>query len=342
MIATQSDTVLDVQDLKLYYPGRLKGPLPWGERLMVRAVDGVTFRCRRGETFGLVGESGCGKSSTAFAVLQLIRPTSGAVFFEQQNLCTLDEEKLRPLRRKMQVIFQNPYSSLDPRMTIGKAIAEPLTIHGLATGGAVQERVHDLLQMVGLDPYFQNRYPHEFSGGQQQRIGIARALAVNPSFVVADEPISSTDVSIQAQIINLLEDLQSRLGLTYLFISHDLRVVYHICKTVGVMYLGRIVEQAGTNELYDHPAHPYTRALLSAVPIPSSKAEARRRRTILSGEVPSPINPPAGCPFHTRCPQAMPRCAEIVPVFKEIAAQHWTACHLYDDDVAAEVPGAAT
>jgi oligopeptide transport system ATP-binding protein len=329
MTKNLGDVLLDVQDLKLYYSGKSKGIMPRSGHYEVKAVDGISLRCRRGETFGLVGESGCGKSSAAFAILQLLKPTAGKVYFDGRDLCALDENSLRPLRQKLQIVFQNPYSSLDPRLTIGKAIGEPLQIHSIGDNKERQARVQQLLQLVGLDPYFQNRYPHEFSGGQQQRIGIARALASNPSFIVADEPISSTDVSIQAQIINLLKDLQERLNLTYLFISHDLRVVYHICDTVAVMYLGRIVEQAQTDELYDNPLHPYTQALLSAVPIPSARREDRRKRQILSGEVPSPLNPPAGCTFHTRCPVAMPRCSIDVPLYREIGSGHWVACHLY-------------
>jgi oligopeptide transport system ATP-binding protein len=321
--------LLDVQGLKLYYTGKSKGLLPGSGHYQVKAVDGISLRCQRGETFGLVGESGCGKSSAAFAILQLYKPTAGQVIFEGQDLCALDEEALRPLRQRMQIIFQNPYSSLDPRMTIGRAIGEPLQIHGIGDAKSRQVRVQELLDLVGLEPYFQNRYPHEFSGGQQQRIGIARALASSPSFIVADEPISSTDVSIQAQIINLLEDLQERFNLTYLFISHDLRVVYHICDTVGVMYLGTMVEQAVTDELYDNPAHPYTQALLSAVPIPNARREDRRKRQVLSGEVPSPLNPPAGCRFHTRCPVVMSQCRSVPPEYKQISSAHWVACHLY-------------
>jgi oligopeptide transport system ATP-binding protein len=293
----------------------------------VRAVDGLSFFIRKGETLGLVGESGCGKSTTGRAILQLYRPTSGSVQFEGVELTRLKGEALRKMRRQVQMIFQDPYASLNPRMTVGSIIGEPLDIHGLARGREKQQRVEELLRVVGLNPYFANRYPHEFSGGQRQRIGIARALAVNPSFIVCDEPISALDVSIQAQIINLLEELQDEFGLTYLFIAHDLSVVRHISDRIAVMYLGKIVELADRLELYEQPLHPYTKALLSAVPIPDPTIERKRERIILTGDVPSPVNPPPGCRFHTRCPLADTICREQEPEFREVTPGHWAACH---------------
>jgi oligopeptide transport system ATP-binding protein len=293
----------------------------------VRAVDGLSFTIRKGETLGLVGESGCGKSTTGRAILQLYRPTSGTVQFEGVELTRLKGEALRKMRRQVQMIFQDPYASLNPRMTVGSIIGEPLDIHGLARGREKQQRVEELLRVVGLNPYFANRYPHEFSGGQRQRIGIARALAVNPSFIVCDEPISALDVSIQAQIINLLEELQDEFGLTYLFIAHDLSVVRHISDRIAVMYLGKIVELADRLELYEQPLHPYTKALLSAVPIPDPTIERKRERIILTGDVPSPVNPPPGCRFHTRCPLADTICREQEPEFREVTPGHWAACH---------------
>ncbi|MCL4460004.1 MAG: ATP-binding cassette domain-containing protein [Chloroflexi bacterium] len=293
----------------------------------VKAVDGLNFFIRRGETLGLVGESGCGKTTTGRVILQLYRPTGGSVYFEGRDLTKMDGESLRRMRRRMQMIFQDPYASLNPRMTVGDIIGEPLEIHNLARGKAKQERVQELLRIVGLNPYFINRYPHEFSGGQRQRIGIARALAVQPIFIVCDEPISALDVSIQAQIINLLEDLQKEFDLTYLFIAHDLSVVRHISDRVAVMYVGKIVELANRAELYENPLHPYTKALLSAVPIPDPAVEARRERIILTGDVPSPVNPPSGCRFHTRCPVAIEVCREVEPEFRETGELHWVACH---------------
>ncbi|HLI28165.1 MAG TPA: ABC transporter ATP-binding protein [Chloroflexota bacterium] len=295
----------------------------------VHAVDDVSFHIRRGETLGLVGESGCGKSTTGRAILQLYRPTAGEVLLEGEDLTRLKGDRLRRMRRRMQMIFQDPYASLNPRMTVGSIIAEPLEIHGLARGKAKQERVAELLRLVNLNPYFANRYPHEFSGGQRQRIGIARALAVEPQFIICDEPISALDVSIQAQIINLLEELQAQFGLTYLFIAHDLSVVRHISDRVAVMYVGKIVEIADRNELYEHPLHPYTQALLSAVPVPDPRVEKRRQRIILTGDPPSPVNPPPACRFHPRCPYVQDLCREQEPPLQEVRPGHWVACHFW-------------
>ncbi len=323
--ATTPDTLLRVEGLKMHFP-ITDGIILQRQVGQVKAVDGLDFTVRRGETLGLVGESGCGKSTTGRAILQLYRPTAGHVYYENTDLTTLSGEGLRKQRRKMQMIFQDPYASLNPRMTVGTIIGEPLQVHGMANGKERQERVQELLRVVGLNAYYINRYPHEFSGGQRQRIGIARALAVNPDFIVADEPISALDVSIRAQVINLMEDLQAEFGLTYLFIAHDLSVVRHIADRVAVMYLGKMVELADRNELYENPLHPYTKALLSAVPIPDPLAEARRERIILQGDVPSPIKPPSGCRFHTRCPIAIAACSEVDPPFEEKAPGHWAAC----------------
>jgi oligopeptide transport system ATP-binding protein len=304
----------------------------------VKAVDGVSFEIYPGETVGLVGESGCGKSTLGRLLTRLLPITSGSIFFEGVDLTKLGAEKMRQYRRQLQMIFQDPYSSLDPRMTVGDIIAEPLVNFGLLKRGAKDKRVQELLRVVGLNPYFNNRYPHEFSGGQRQRIGIARALALQPKLIVADEPISALDVSIQAQVINLMEDLQQQFQLTYLFIAHDLSVVRHISNRVMVMYLGKIVEVADSVEIYRNPRHPYTKALLSAIPIPDPEIQSKRRMVALKGEIPSPVNPPSGCRFHTRCPiaQVPNPCAEVEPPLEDKARDHLAACH-FSDKVAAAV-----
>jgi oligopeptide transport system ATP-binding protein len=296
----------------------------------VQAVDDLNFEIYQGETFGMVGESGCGKSTTGRAILQLHKPTAGKVFYEDTELTTATPQTMQHMRRNMQIIFQDPYASLNPRMTVGNIIAEPLDVHNIGTNEERRERVQDLLRLVGLNPYFVNRYPHEFSGGQRQRIGVARALALEPKFIVCDEPISALDVSIQAQVVNLLEKLQDELGLTYLFIAHDLSMVRHISNRVSVMYLGKMVELATRDELYANPLHPYTQALLSAVPIPDPVKESKRKRIILEGDVPSPINPPSGCHFHPRCPIAAEICSQADPEWREVSTGHWVACHLVD------------
>ena len=300
----------------------------YGEtRANVYALDDVSFTVQRGETLGLVGESGCGKSTAGLTLLQLHRPTAGQVFFQETEITGLSDKELRPLRQKMQIIFQDPYSTLSPRMTIGNAIAEPLWLHELVSKNRLQERIAELLDSVGLNPALAFRYPHEFSGGQRQRVCIARALACEPDFIVCDEPISALDVSIQAQIINLLQDLQADHHLTYLFIAHDLAVVRHISDRVAVMYLGRMVELAPKSQLFDNPLHPYTHALLQAVPIPNPRQERQREHTVIRGNVPSAINPPNGCRFHPRCPLAFEPCDHMVPEWREVEAGHWVACH---------------
>jgi oligopeptide transport system ATP-binding protein len=322
------DYVVRIDGLKVHFP-ITSGIVIQHKVGAVRAVDGVSFDIRKGETLGLVGESGCGKSTTGRAILQLIKPTDGHVLYEGADLAHLRGGALRRQRRKMQMIFQDPYASLNSRMTLADIVGEPLLVHKLRARNKRDERVRELLQLVGLNPNTLNRYPHEFSGGQRQRIGIARALAVEPNFIVCDEPISALDVSIRAQIINLLKELQGRFELTYLFIAHDLSVVRHISDRVAVMYLGRIVELAANDTLYGEPMHPYTQALLSAVPIPDPEAEERRRAVVLAGDVPSPADPPPGCHFHTRCPAAVEGLCDVQdPPLREVRPTHWAACHL--------------
>jgi oligopeptide transport system ATP-binding protein len=325
MTAT-STIMLQVQNLVKHFP--IMGESVFATSVgAVRAVDGVSFTVNQGETFGLVGESGCGKTTIGRCILQLERPTAGQVVFAGQELTALTEARLRVIRRQMQVIFQDPYSSLNPRMTVGQILAEPLKVHGIVPRRAERrQRVAELVAEVGLPSALTERYPHELSGGQRQRVGIARALAMQPAFIVCDEPVSALDVSIQAQIINLLADLQERHGLTYLFVAHDLSVVRHISDRVAVMYLGKLVELADWQHLYEEPLHPYTKALLAAVPIPDPEVEAHRERIILRGEVPSPSHPPAGCVFHPRCPLAIAECSRIVPEFREVKPGHWAAC----------------
>lgn len=318
-------SLLEVTDLKKHFP--LKKGFFFGDKGRIRAVDGVSFIIDQGETLGLVGESGCGKTTTGRLILRLIEPTGGDVYFEGHRVFQSSPEEMRLLRRRMQIIFQDPYSSLNPRMTVGEIVGEGMVVHKLYSKQERRDRLADLLVKVGLSPEHADRYPHEFSGGQRQRIGIARALALNPKLIIADEPISALDVSIQAQIINLLQDLQEEFGLTYLFIAHDLRVVEHISNRVAMMYGGKIVELAESRELYSHPLHPYTQALLSAVPVPDPTR--RRHRILLQGDVPSPINPPPGCRFHPRCPKRIARCDQEEPVLKDVGRGHYVACHLY-------------
>jgi oligopeptide transport system ATP-binding protein len=325
-IANLGDTLIEVTNLKMYFP-ITSGFIFQKVIAENKAIDGISFHIKRGETLGLVGESGCGKSTTGRCVLQLYKPTEGEVLFDGEDLTRLDGSRLRRFRRRMQMIFQDPYASLNPRMSVKDIIGEPLVIHNLYKGRERLERVAELMKIVGLNPYYANRFPHEFSGGQRQRIGIARALAVDPDFIVADEPVSALDVSIQAQIINLMEELQEEFNLTYLFIAHDLAVVRHISDRVAVMYLGKMMELADRNEIYENPLHPYTKALLSAVPIPDPALERKRERIILTGDVPSSLRPPRGCVFHTRCPIAIDECRQLVPEWREVSAGHWVACH---------------
>lgn len=330
--ANGNDVLVKVQNLKKHFPihrGVMRRQVG-----AVQAVDGVTFDIYKGETLGLVGESGCGKSTTGRAILQLLEPTAGEVFYEDRELTAMNKSDLRKSRRDMQMIFQDPYASLNPRMTVGNIIGEPLQIHNIGSSKSRKERIQELLGLVGLNPFFINRYPHEFSGGQRQRIGVARALATNPSFIVADEPISALDVSIQAQVVNLLDDLKVDLGLTYLFIAHDLSMVRYISDRVAVMYLGRIVELSSRDETFDHPLHPYTQALLSAIPLPDPEKEDKRQRLILEGDVPSPANPPQACRFHPRCRYASEICEKDDPEFRDLGNEeipHWVACHHAED-----------
>ena len=324
---TQEKVLVRVENLTKHFP-ITRGIVFQREIGAVQAVDNVSFEIREGETLGLVGESGCGKSTTGRTILQLHRATSGKVFYDDEDLTETSDDKMRKYRRDLQIIFQDPYASLNPRMTVGSIIAEPLEVHGIGNRKERRERVKELLALVGLNPYFINRYPHEFSGGQRQRIGVARALALNPKFIVCDEPIAALDVSIQAQVVNLLEELQEQFGLTYLFIAHDLSMVRHIADRTAVMYLGKIVELADREDLYGKPLHPYAQALLSAVPIPDPVKERDRKRIILEGDVPSPSNPPSGCRFHPRCPIAEDICNEKQPEWREAQEDHWVACHL--------------
>jgi oligopeptide transport system ATP-binding protein len=327
---TDPNVLMSVRNLEMHFPIN-QGIIFQKQVGAVRAVDGISFDVRKGETLGLVGESGCGKSTTGRTILHLNKATGGKIYFNGQDITNIKGQELKSVRRNMTMIFQDPYASLNPRLTVQNIIAEPMTIHKIGTAKERQERVQELLELVGLSRYYGSRYPHEFSGGQRQRVGIARALAASPSFIVADEPVSALDVSIQAQVVNLMEDLQSQLNLTYLFVAHDLSVVRHISDRVAVMYLGKIVELADRDEIYTKPAHPYTVALLSAVPIPDPKAEKRRKRIILTGDVPSPINPPPACRFHTRCPLAQQICREQEPAFRDIGGGHLAACHFAED-----------
>jgi oligopeptide transport system ATP-binding protein len=322
----ERDTLIDIRGLKMYFPVT-EGVLVPRVVAHVKAIDGVSFEIKRGETLGLVGESGCGKTTTGRCILQLEDATAGEIIYDGVNLTTLDKKAMRPLRQRIQVIFQDPYSSLNPRMKIGEIISEPMMVHNTEPDQAARDkRVRELLSVCGLNPKFSDRYPHEMSGGQRQRVGIARALAVRPEFIICDEAVSALDVSIQAQVINLLEDLRDEFNLTYLFIAHDLSVVRHLCHRVAVMYLGKMVELADCDELYDNPIHPYTKALLNAVPIPDPVVEAKRAHQVIEGEIPSPINPPSGCVFHPRCPIAVEGCKKSVPEFREVRPGHWVAC----------------
>lgn len=330
------DTLISIRNLHVHFDVRPKGLwsfLGRTPRQVVKAVDGISLDIEQGEILGLVGESGCGKSTTGRAILQLVKPTAGQILYQEQDLCSLKPEILRQARRNLQMIFQNPYASLNPRMTVGDIIAEPLRTFQVAGGKEAERRIQELMGTVGLNPSYIKRYPHEFSGGQRQRIGIARALALNPNFIVADEPIAALDVSIQAQIMNLLKSLQRERNLTYLFISHDLRAVRHISNRVAVMYLGKIVELAEAKKIYANPMHPYTQALISAVPVPEPKVEKVRQRIVLQGDVPSPINPPSGCHFHTRCPHVMPICREREPELKDIGGGHLASCFLHEKNL---------
>jgi oligopeptide/dipeptide ABC transporter ATP-binding protein len=325
-VSDAGEALVRVRDLKMHFPVT-EGALITRVVAHVKAVDGISFDIRKGETLGLVGESGCGKTTTGRCILQLENSTDGEIWFDGQELNSATKAEMRPLRQRIQVIFQDPFSSLNPRMKIGQIIAEPMMVHGIITEAKERDRrVRELLDLCGLNPKFADRYPHEMSGGQRQRVGIARALAVNPEFIICDEAVSALDVSIQAQVINLLEDLRDEFDLTYLFISHDLSVVHHLCHRVAVMYLGHMVELAETEELFANPLHPYTQALLEAVPIPDPTVEKGRAHQIIKGEIPSPINPPPGCVFHPRCPKAVDGCKVNMPKFREVKPGHWVAC----------------
>lgn len=325
-VAKENDILLEVNGLKKHFPIK-KGMF---QRTVghVKAVDDISFFVKKGETFGLVGESGCGKSTTGRTLMRLYEPTDGQIIFDGKDISTMKERELHPFRKDIQMVFQDPFSSLNPRKTVQTILREPLSVHGMYKGKARQEYIEDLMEKVGLNPAYANRYPHEFSGGQRQRIGIARALALNPKLIIGDEPVSALDVSVQSQVLNLFKDLQDEFGLTYLFIAHDLGVVKHISDRIGVMYLGKMMEVASKKDLYADPLHPYTQALLSAVPR-SHPTEVKRERIILTGEIPSPSNPPTGCVFHTRCPMAMEECKQVEPAYKEVKKDHFVACHLY-------------
>ncbi|MBT3388964.1 MAG: ATP-binding cassette domain-containing protein [Chloroflexi bacterium] len=335
---SDNGTLVQVANLKKHFP--INGGILGRQVGAVKAVDGISFDIMRGETLGMVGESGCGKSTAGRAILQLHKPTAGQVIYDGADLTTMNAETLRVLRPKMQMIFQDPYATLNPRHPVKKIVGEPLVIHGRMKKGSAElsDRVAELLELVGMDPAYMRRFPHEFSGGQRQRIGIARALSLNPDFIVCDEPISALDVSIQAQVVNLMQDLQERLGVAYLFIAHDLSMVKHISHRIVVMYLGKVMELTERNTLFDDPLHPYTQSLNSAVPVPDPKTERARQRFILKGDPPSPANPPSGCVFHTRCPLTVEKCIRIEPEFREITPGHFATCHLADEKGSSKIP----
>jgi oligopeptide transport system ATP-binding protein len=335
---SDNGALIRVEELRKHFP--ITGGFLGRQVGLVKAVDGVSFQIQKGETMGLVGESGCGKSTAGRAILQLYKPTSGHVYLGDIELTEASDEELRALRPRMQMIFQDPYASLNPRHSVGKIIGEPLVIHSVMKRGSreIKDRVAELLELVGMDAAYVRRFPHEFSGGQRQRIMIARALALNPDFIVCDEPISALDVSIQAQVVNLMQDLQGRLGVAYLFIAHDLSMVKHISHRIAVMYLGKIMELTDRNSLFENPLHPYTQSLNSAVPVPNPKLERKRRRFILKGEPPSPANPPSGCVFHPRCPLTVDECIKVVPEFREVRPDHYVACHLADEKGTSQIP----